>query len=328
MFPVGFGAMVLSPGLYGRVDEDQAVSALTHAVDSGVGFVDTSDSYGAESHNELLVGRVLGGRHRDVLVGTKFGFRPPTGVDRHRFRVGYRYGELAVNCDPRHVRGYAEASARRLGTDRIGLLSPHFPDPVVPIEETVGAIAGLVHDGLVEMIGLCNVTAAQLLLALKVAPIAAVQVEWSLWKPIEPELLVVAEAAGVAIMAWGPLGAGLLTGSVEGLTSDDFRRNFPRFDGANLDANRDGFAPLAALADRWGITPGQLSLAWLLHQSPLVIPIPGSRTASHIDENLDAATIELDEAQLSAISEAVARFTPVGATLFDVGTSPARTDTT
>ena len=284
--PVGFGAMVLSPGLYGAVDDRQAEAALVHALDTGVTLVDTSDSYGPEWHNEQLVGRVLKGRRDEVVVATKFGFRPPPGVERHRFAVGYRYGELAVNADPRWVRGYAESSLRRLRTDRIDLWFPHFPDPVVPIEETVGAMSEVVRDGLVRVIGLSNVSAELVERAQRVHPIGVVQVEWSMWQPIEPALLDLARRAGIGIVAWGPLGAGFLTGSVTGLDPADFRRNLPRFDGPNLATNVDRYAPIRQLALDLGLSPSRLALAWLLHQDPAVVPIPGSRSPAHIDDNV------------------------------------------
>ncbi len=316
---VGFGAMVLSPGLYGPVDDQSAVAALRHAVDRGVTLIDTSDSYGSDFHNERLVGQVLGGRRSDVVVATKFGFRPPPGADRHSFAVGYAYGKLAVNAEPRHFRGYAQASARRLRRECIDLLYPHFPDPVVPIEETVGAMAELVAEGLVGHIGLSNVTADQLARAVLVHPVSAVQVEWSLWHRIDPALLAVAEANRVGVVAWGPLGSGFLTGSVASLVEGDFRHNLPRFEAANLRLNIDRFAPVRDLAHRWGITSGQLAIAWLLAQCDSVVPIPGSRNPDHIDENLAAAGIRLGVDQLSEVEAALAEFRPEGATLFDTG---------
>ena len=259
-------------------------------------------------------------------MATKFGFRPPAGVERHRFPVGYRYGELAVNGDPRYVRGYAEGSLRRLGADRIDLWFPHFPDPTVPIEDTVGAMAALVTEGLVGVIGLSNVSAAQLQSALAVHPIGVVQVEWSMWQPIEPALLALADRHGIGIMAWSPLGAGFLTGTVQGLEADDFRRNFPRFDEANLASNVDRYAPIRSLAMELGLTPGQLALAWLLHQHPSVVPIPGSRSTAHIDENLAAARARLDDDVLARLDRELAGFRPVGATLWDTGTTGAGGD--
>jgi aryl-alcohol dehydrogenase-like predicted oxidoreductase len=311
---IGYGAMVLSPGMYGPIDDATALRALRHAVDAGATLIDTADGYGAGGHNETLVGRAVAGRD-DVLVATKFGFNLPEGVPAHRFGVGYAFGDLAVNGEPRHVRRFAEASLRRLGRDAIDLYYPHFPDPVVPIEETVGAVGELVRDGLVRHVGVSNVTADELRRAHAAHPVAAVQYEWSLWRPIEPDLLAAADELGVGIVAWSPLGAGFLTGAVRQIDAGDFRANAPRFDAANLAANNDRYAPIRALAADLALTPGQLALAWLLHRHPHVVPIPGSRNPAHIDENLHAARVALDAGTLRRVDEAVDAFAPSGATL-------------
>jgi aryl-alcohol dehydrogenase-like predicted oxidoreductase len=224
---VGFGAMVLSPGMYGAVDEDRAERALSAALDAGSTFVDTSDGYGPDGHNERLVGRAVRSRRDEVVLATKFGFRLPDGAEAHRFQVGYGFGELAVNAHPSLVRGYAEQSLRELGTDRIDLYYPHFPDPQVPLADTVGAVADLVQDGLVRHLGLSNVTAAQLREAHAVHPVAAVQVEWSMWRPVEPDLLAAARELDVGLVAWSPLGGGFLTGSVTSVGDGDFRQHAP-----------------------------------------------------------------------------------------------------
>jgi len=312
---VGFGAMVLSPGMYGSVDEARAQSALSAALDAGATFVDTSDGYGQDGHNERLVGRALRGRRDEVVVATKFGFRMPAGVEPHRFRVGYEFGELAVNADPRLVRGYAEQSLRELGTDRIDLYYPHFPDPQVPLADTVGAVAELVEAGLVRHLGLSNVTATQVREAHAVHPVAAVQVEWSMWRPVEPELLATTRELGIGLVAWSPLGGGFLTGQVASVAEDDFRRHAPRFAAGALERNNDRYAPVRALARELDLTPGQLALAWLLAQDPAVVPIPGSRTPAHITENVDAARVVLHEDTLARVDRALADFQPEGATL-------------
>ena len=312
---IGFGAMVLSPGMYGDIDDDRAVTALRHAVDAGATFIDTSDGYGADGHNERIVGQAVADRRDEVVIATKFGFNRPEGVEGHPFPVGYSYGELAVNADPRHIRGYAEASLRRLATDRIDLYYPHFPDPEVPIEETVGAMAELVADGLVGHLGLSNADAEQLRRAHRVHPVAAVQVEWSMWKPMPSDLREAADELGVGIVAWSPLGGGFLTGTVTQLHDGDFRTNAPRFQGANLAANNDRYAPVRDVAARVGVSPGQLALAWLLHQHPAVVPIPGSRTPAHIDENLAAAHVELGQDVLDEVASLLAGTDPVGGAL-------------
>jgi aryl-alcohol dehydrogenase-like predicted oxidoreductase len=221
-----------------------------------------------------------------------------------------------VNTEPRYVRQYALASLRRLGIDRIDLWYPHFPDPEVPIEDTVGAMGELVTEGLVAKVGLSNVTAEHLRRALAVHPVAAVQVEWSLWEPVHSELLALATEHGVGIVAWSPLGAGFLTGSID-LAENDFRTNFDRFAPEHLAANTARYAPQRGLAIQLGVTPGQLALAWLLHQSDSVVPIPGSRRPAHIDENLAAAAIELSVADLAEIDAARHDFAPTGRSLLD-----------
>jgi aryl-alcohol dehydrogenase-like predicted oxidoreductase len=311
---IGFGAMVLSPGMYGDIDDDRALTALRHALDAGATFVDTSDAYG-KGHNESLVGRAIAGRRHDVVVATKFGLNIPEGAERHAFPVGYAFGELAVNGQPRYVRGYAQASLRRLGTDVIDLYYLHFPDPQVPVEDAAGAVADLIGEGLVRHFGLSNVTADELRRAHAVHPVAAVQVEWSMWKPIPPDLLTAADELGAGIVAWSPLGGGFLTGTVTNLADADFRNNAPRFQGENLAVNNDRYAAVRRLAASLAITPGQLALAWLLHQHPAVVPIPGSRTPAHIDENVDAARIDLHPDTLHEVDRLLVRTIPAGAAL-------------
>ena len=249
------------------------------------------------------------------MLATKFGLNLPEGVEGHPFPVGYGFGELAVNAEPGNLRRYLEASLRRLGTDRVDLYYPHFPDPRVPIEDTVAAVAELVGEGLVGHVGLSNVTADQLARAARVHPIAAVQVEWSLWnRAAERALLPLARRLGVGLVAWGPLGNGFLAGDVA-LADDDFRRHAPRFQSENLARNRDRFAPLRRIAEEAGVTPAQLALAWLLARDARAVPIPGSRTPAHIDENLAAAEVRLDEGPLARVDEASASVEAAGGTL-------------
>lgn len=201
---IGFGAMVLSPGVYGDIDDARAETALRAALDAGASHVDTSDAYGADGHNERLVGKVIKGRREEVVIATKFGLAVPEGEPSRPFPVGYKFGELRVNGEARMVRGYAERSLRNLGTDVIDLYYAHYPDPGVPIEETAGAMAELVQAGLVRQLGLSNVTAEQLRRAHAVHPVAAVQNEWSMWRPVDADLLATARELGVGIVAWSP----------------------------------------------------------------------------------------------------------------------------
>jgi aryl-alcohol dehydrogenase-like predicted oxidoreductase len=315
---VGYGAMVLSPGMYGPIDDESGLAALRHVFERGAGFIDTSDAYGHDFHNETLVGRALAGWRGEVVVATKFGFRFPPNAQPHRVRVGYARREVAVNAEPRFVRQYALDSLRRLGLERIHLWYPHFPDPEVPIEDTVGAMAELVAEGLVAHIGLSNVRADQLRRAVSVHPISAVQVEWSLWRPIEADLIAAAAEHDVGLVAWSPLGGGFLTGSVARVADGDFRAHFDRFAPDNLAVNNERYAPLREHAAKRNVSPGQLALAWLLHQHESVVPIPGSRSPAHIDENLAAASVELSPDDLAAIELARQAFEPAGRSLLDI----------
>ncbi|MEV5896138.1 aldo/keto reductase [Nonomuraea fuscirosea] len=312
---IGFGAMVLSPGVYGEIDDTRAEAALKAALDAGGTHVDSSDAYGPDGHNERLVGRAIKGRRDEVVVATKFGLAIPEGEPSRSHPVGYAFGELRVNADPRLVRGYAERSLRNLDTDVIDLYYAHYPDPGVPIEETAGAMAELVRDGLVRHLGLSNVSAAQLRAAHAVHPVTAVQNEWSMWRPVDADLLATARELGVGIVAWSPLGNGFLTGTVQALGEGDFRHNAPRFSAENLAGNNDRYAPIRTLATHLGLTPAQLALAWLLHQDEHVVTIPGSRTPAHIEENLAAADLTLHPDTLARIDEALNGFEVSGGTL-------------
>ena len=226
--------------------------------------------------------------------------------------------QILIDARPERARAAAEASLRRLGVDVIDLWYLHFPDPDVPVEETVGAMAELVAEGKVRHLGLSNVTAEQVMAAHQVHPLAAVQGEYSLWtRDPERELLPVLRELGIGFVPWSPLGAGFLTGAVDriGAPGEDFRTNHPRFKPENLAVNRDRFAPLRSLADELEITPAQLALAWLLHQADDIVPIPGTRTPEHLDENLAAADVGLDADALARIEELAPAGAAAGAAL-------------
>jgi len=198
----------------------------------------------------------------------------------------------------------------------IDLWYAHYPDPAVPMAETVGAMAEAVQAGKVRYLGLSNVTAEQVREAHAVHPIAAVQYEYSLWRrEIETELLPTLRELGIALVPWSPLGSGFLTGTVNNLTEDDFRNNNPRYQGENLASNQERFAPLLSLAGELGITAAQLSLAWLLHQGDDIIPIPGTRTPERVTENTQAAEVALDEATVEKIARLAAPGLAKGQTL-------------
>jgi len=295
---LGYGAMVLE-GYYGASDDDEAIRTIHRALDAGVTMIDSADAYG-NGRNEGLVGRAVRGR-RDAFVASKFGivFEPTeTGTD---LPTGWGFS-LKINGRPDYAKRTLDASLSRLGVDALDLWYLHYPDPATPIEDTVGAMASAVRAGKVRHIGLSNVTAEQVRRAHAVHPIAAVQYEYSLWRrEAETQLLPTLRELGIAVVAWSPLGAGFLTGTVNSLGANDFRQYNPRFAGQNLATNADRYAPLLQLAGELSITPAQLALAWLMHQGEDVIPIPGTRRAEHIDENARAASIQLDEKQLRQI---------------------------
>jgi aryl-alcohol dehydrogenase-like predicted oxidoreductase len=300
---LGYGAMVLE-GYYGASNDDEAVGTIQRALDVGMSMIDSADAYG-NGHNERLVGRAIKGR-TDAFLATKFGivFEPTeAGTD---LPTGWGFS-LKINGRPDYARRALDASLSRLGVEVIDLWYLHYPDPATPIEETVGAMADAVEAGKVRHLGLSNVTAEQVRRAHAVHPLAAVQYEYSLWRR-EPEtaLLPTLRELGVALVAWSPLGAGFLSGTVKVLDKSDFRQNNPRYAGENLATNSERFEPLVQLAKELSITPAQLALAWLLHKGEDVVAIPGTRKSARIDENAKSALIRLDADQLRRI-DALAR---------------------
>ncbi|AYF98047.1 aldo/keto reductase [Protaetiibacter intestinalis] len=295
----GFGGMALAE-VYGPTDEASALATLHHALDAGIRLIDTADVYGAGS-NERLVGRVLRERRDEVVLATKFGFLRDPAPGGPRFRG-----------DPAYVREAVQGSLGRLGVERIELYYYHRVDPRVPIEETVGALAELVAEGVVERIGLSEVTAAELERAHAVHPITAVQSEWSIWsRDVETAVIPTAARLGVGFVAYSPLGRGFLVSPVTQLPEGDLRRNFPRFDAERLAANAPIGETVRAVAEAEGITPAQLALAWLGEQGRAlgvdVVPIPSTRRPERIDENLAASGIRLSAAALAALEPLGAR---------------------
>jgi aryl-alcohol dehydrogenase-like predicted oxidoreductase len=302
---IGYGAMVLVDGMYGSADEERSLRTLRHAIDAGATLIDTSDAYGPDGHNERLVGRAVAGRRDDVQIATKWGIVHAPGEHAHRVEHSHDQ-EIWIDARPERAREAAEASLRRLGVEAIDLWYLHFPDPGIPVEESVGAMAELVAEGKVRHIGLSNATVDQLLAGHQAHPVAAVQSEYSLWtRDPELEMLPALRELGIGFVPWSPLGAGFFAGSADriGAPGEDFRTNHPRFRAENLSANRDRYAPLRGLATELGVTPAQLALAWLLHQGEDIVPIPGTRTPDHLDENLAAAEVALDDATLARIDE-------------------------
>lgn len=297
---VGLGCMGMSFA-YGASDEQESIRTLRRAVDLGVTFFDTAEVYGPYE-NEILLGKALKDIRDKVTIATKFGFRIATGKSPSETIIG-------IDGRPENAKAVAEASLKRLGTDVIDLFYQHRVDPSVPIEETVGAMAELVREGKVRTLGLSEASAATIRRAHAVHPIAAVQSEYSLWsRDPEDEVLETCRERGIGFVPYSPLGRGMLTGAirnVDDLGEHDFRRNLPRFQADNLDANVALVETLKTIADGKGVTAAQLALAWVLHQGDFIVPIPGARKLNHLEQNVAAAEIILSVAELTALGDAL-----------------------
>ena len=293
---VGLGCMGMSFA-YGATDDNESVKALHRAVDLGVTFFDTAETYGPFTNEELL-GRALKPVRNRVVIATKFGFK----LDHTKAGLAAMIG---VDSRPEHVKEVAEASLKRLDTEVIDLFYQHRVDPNVPIEETVGAMAELVRAGKVRALGLSEASAATIRRAHAVHPIAAVQSEYSLWtRDPEEDVLATCRELGIGFVPYSPLGRGFLTGAirkVDDLADDDFRRNLPRFQGENFDANAALVAKLESLAKEKGVTAAQLALAWVLYQGDTIVPIPGARKQHHIEQNAAAADIVLSPLEVKEL---------------------------
>jgi aryl-alcohol dehydrogenase-like predicted oxidoreductase len=292
---IGLGCMGMSQA-YGPTDDAASVATLHRALDLGVTFWDTAMSYG-RGHNEELLSRVLAGRRHGVVVATKVGIvRDLDGV--------------RVDGRPERVRGYCEASLQRLKTDFIDLYYLHRVDPGVPIEETVGAMAELIAEGKVGHLGVSEASAAELVRAAAVHPIAALQCEWSLlWRGAEDDVIPTARRLGIGIVPYSPLGRGFLTGTVDaaGLTGDDLRRSDPRFIGVAGARNRMLVEQLRRVAPEWGATAAQVALAWLLAQGDDVVPIPGTKRVGRLEENCAAVELALTNADVEQLERLAPR---------------------
>jgi aryl-alcohol dehydrogenase-like predicted oxidoreductase len=309
---VGYGALGLA-GYYGPVSEADSMRAISHALGCGANLIDTADSYAA-GQNERIVGQAVR-RQPGSFVSSKFGIVYDASHMGTLVRTGWGIA-LQINGRPSYVDWALHRTLERLARDVIDLWYLHYPDPCVPIEDTVGAMGAAVTAGKVRFLGLSNVSAEQVRRAHATHPIAAVQFEYSLWRrEAEQDLLPALRELGIALVAWSPLGAGFLAGLVEPLTADDFRHHNPRFASHNLGANRERFAPLVTLAASLDMTPAQLALAWLLHQGNEIIPIPGSRRTIHISENVAAREIALTPEILARLDEIAPPGAAIGGTL-------------
>jgi aryl-alcohol dehydrogenase-like predicted oxidoreductase len=289
---LGLGCMGMSE-FYGDADEDESIRTIHRALELGVTHLDTADMYGS-GHNEELVGRAIAGRRDQVVLATKFGNR----------REG---GRRWIDNSPEWIPQACEDSLRRLGVDHIDLYYMHRRTLDVPIAESVGAMAELVEAGKVRHLGLSEVSGATLREACDVHPIAALQSEWSLFtRGLEQEIVPTARELGVGIVAYSPIGRGMLTGALtspDDFDEDDFRRISPRFAGDNFDRNLALVARVREMASDLGCTPVQLALAWLLAQGHDVAPIPGTKRVKYLEENLGALEVELGEDDLRALDE-------------------------
>jgi aryl-alcohol dehydrogenase-like predicted oxidoreductase len=295
----GLGCMGMSQS-YGPADEDESIATIHRALDLGVTFLDTADVYG-DGHNESLVGRAIRDRRDEVVLATKFSLSRGAG------------GQMAVNGRPDYVRSACDASLQRLGLDHIDLYYQHRVDPQVPIEDTVGAMAELVTAGKVRHLGLSEASAATLRRAVAVHPITALQSEWSLWtRDLEDEVVPVARELGIGIVPFSPLGRGFLTGAItspDDFGEDDFRKNNPRFQGENFTRNLELVEEVRRLAADKSCTAGQLALAWVMAQGRDVVPIPGTKRRSYLEENIGASRVELTEDDINRL----AKIAPPGA---------------
>jgi aryl-alcohol dehydrogenase-like predicted oxidoreductase len=288
---LGLGCMGMSEN-YGPSTDAESLATLTRAIELGIDFLDTADSYGPH-HNEELIGRFISGRRGRPVVATKFGFVRSADPDAP-----------SIDNSPSYIRKACEGSLRRLGIDAIDLYYAHRIDPLRPVEETVGTLAELVREGKVRALGLSEVSAATLRRAAAVYPIAALQSEYSLWaRDAEREVLPACRELGISFVAFAPLGRGFLTGAIrgtDGLAADDYRRQLPRFQGGAAVHNARLVAALERLAARRGCSAAQLAVSWLLSK-PGVIPIPGTRRIGRLEENCAAADIVLSNDERAAI---------------------------
>lgn len=306
---IGFGCMGMTSA-YGQPGDRQDMIALTRAaVERGVTFFDTAEVYGPFA-NEELVGEALAPVRDRVVIATKFGF----DIDP---RTGARSG--GVNSRPEHIKAVAEASLKRLRTDRIDLFYQHRVDPGVPMEDVAGAVRDLIAEGKVRHFGLSEAGADSIRRAHAVQPVAAVQSEYSLWwRGPEEEILPTLEELGIGFVPFSPLGAGFLTGKIDANTkfdSTDFRTAVPRFSPEALKANMALVDLVRGVATRKGSTPAQIALAWLLARKPWIVPIPGTTKLHRLDENLGALAVDLTAGDLRGINEAASKIRLQGARL-------------
>jgi aryl-alcohol dehydrogenase-like predicted oxidoreductase len=300
---IGLGCMGMSE-FYGASEEAGNLEVLHHALDIGINFLDTADMYGVGA-NERLLAQVLKTRRKEVVLATKFG--------NQRGNAGEFLG---INGKPEYVRSACDASLSRLGVECIDLYYQHRVDPNVAIEETVGAMAELVKQGKVRYLGLSEASATTITRAAAIHPIAALQTEYSLWsRDVEQDVLPTCRKLGIGFVAYSPLGRGFLTGAIqnkEDLAATDWRRQNPRFADGNIEQNKRLVDAVTAIARSRGCTPAQLALVWLLHRGQDIVPIPGTRRVSRLDENVQATQLQLTEPEIQQINSVLSNFDVAG----------------
>jgi len=300
---IGLGCMGMSE-FYGTSEEATNLAVLNHALDIGINFLDTADMYGVGA-NERLLAKVLKTRRKEVVLATKFG--------NQRGNAGEFLG---INGRPEYVRSACDASLSRLDVEYIDLYYQHRVDPNVAIEDTVGAMAELVKAGKVRYLGLSEASAATIKRAAAVHPIAALQSEYSLWtRDVEQEILPACRKLGIGFVAYAPLGRGFLTGAIQSsneLAANDWRRNNPRFTEDNLEQNKSLVGAVTNIANAKKCTPAQLALAWLLSRGNDIVPIPGTRRVSRLDENAQATQLTLSDDENKQIDAVLNNFKVAG----------------
>jgi aryl-alcohol dehydrogenase-like predicted oxidoreductase len=293
---LGLGCMGMSQS-YGVPDDTESIATIHRALDLGLDFLDTAEVYGPFI-NEELVGRALKGRREQAIVATKFGFRIEDGKNN------------GTDSRPEHIREVADASLRRLQTDHIDLFYQHRVDRNVPIEDVAGAVADLVRAGKVRYFGLSEAGEKTIRRAHAVHPVSALQSEYSLWeRNLEPQIVPLLRELGIGLVPFSPLGRGFLTGSVKRAEEDpegDFRRGDPRFQGENYDANVRAASLVQTIAEGKGAKPGQIALAWLLQKGDDIVPIPGTKRRTYLEENIAALYLKLSVDEIAQLDRALA----------------------